>query len=291
MLIVGAILVVPVRMWLVYLPPNASSLLFVETEDPLVALTIDDGPDPVYTPQILDVLEAHGARATFFMTGEHIRAHGETAKMVRDRGHEIGNHGRDHQVLAFASRVEIEKSLAHCDRAIGEVLDMPSPRFVRAPQGKALFRVASVIREQGRVLVAATALGNDWMKSYQDQPETIADLVTEKIEPGGIIALHDGCDDDAIAHDLPDTLMNRRATVGRRDGTVEALEVILTRLKEQDLKAVSVGELLGERPVEVLTEKPAFWLLTAVAILAAVLSFRWCWRVPHRGKRSVGTQG
>lgn len=66
------------------------------TEEPLVALTFDDGPDPVVTPALLEILAAHNAKATFFMTGENAVKHPELVEAVRGGGHAIGNHSWDH---------------------------------------------------------------------------------------------------------------------------------------------------------------------------------------------------
>ena len=64
----------------------------VDTWAPLVALSFDDGPDPAYTPQVLDILARYEAHATFFLIGENARRHPELARRIRDMGHEVGNH-------------------------------------------------------------------------------------------------------------------------------------------------------------------------------------------------------
>ena len=72
----------------------------------MVGLTFDDGPDPEYTPRLLEILHRHGARATFFMAGEAARQHPELVRQVAQAGHAIGNHGWDHPSFPFISRDE-----------------------------------------------------------------------------------------------------------------------------------------------------------------------------------------
>lgn len=64
----------------------------VDTDQPIVALTFDDGPDPIYTPQVLELLERYNVHATFFLIGKHARQYPELVARIRANGHEIGNH-------------------------------------------------------------------------------------------------------------------------------------------------------------------------------------------------------
>src|SRR5262247_3415195 len=99
----------------------------VNTLDPVVALTFDDGPDPVYTPRLLDILEIHGAHATFFMTGEAAQRHPELVKRVAQGGHAIGNHSWNHPSFPLISGRERREQIRACAKAT-------------APYGKRLFR-------------------------------------------------------------------------------------------------------------------------------------------------------
>ena len=101
-----------------------------------IALTFDDGPDPVITPRVLDLLDRHGARATFFCIGERVRAHPEIAAEIASRGHRVENHTQTHPHLFAcypvpALRREILDAQESIARATGH-----SPRLFRAPAGR-----------------------------------------------------------------------------------------------------------------------------------------------------------
>src|SRR5262249_39116165 len=93
-------------------------LYFVPTAAPVVALTMDDGPNPIATPQILDLLKEHEARATFFLIGDHIRGNEPLLERMRHEGHELGNHlARDYPSILL-SPDQFEKEIVEVDRLI-----------------------------------------------------------------------------------------------------------------------------------------------------------------------------
>ena len=99
-------------------------LYFVETQEPVVALTIDDGPDPVATSEILDVLRQHDARATFFLITDHIPGNEETLVRMVKEGHEIGNHlTADQSSIRFAPS-EFEKQLLAAHETLSRYSDV-----------------------------------------------------------------------------------------------------------------------------------------------------------------------
>ena len=83
----------------------------VETDEPIVALTFDDGPDPTYTPQVLELLERYHVHATFFLVGEHARQYPELVAHIRAHGHEIGNHTDSKATTFYMSAERFEASL------------------------------------------------------------------------------------------------------------------------------------------------------------------------------------
>ena len=83
-----------------------------------IALTFDDGPNPAITPELLDLLERYGAKATFFLIGERVRAFPALAREIAVRGHAIGNHTETHRALTLLSARGIAEELARCDEAI-----------------------------------------------------------------------------------------------------------------------------------------------------------------------------
>jgi peptidoglycan/xylan/chitin deacetylase (PgdA/CDA1 family) len=117
-----------------------------------VALTFDDGPVEPFTRQILDALDAAGAKATFFCVGENIDRFPELAREIVRRGHTLGNHTRGHRILTRLPEAEIaaeiEGGALAAERATGV-----RPRLLRCPKGYKGLRVARVARRLGLPLV------------------------------------------------------------------------------------------------------------------------------------------
>lgn len=88
------------RLFAAVLQKAMGTITHVATQDPVAALTFDDGPHPRYTPRILQILEKHQARATFFMVGEAAQKQQELVRLVAQAGHAIGNHSWDHPSLS-----------------------------------------------------------------------------------------------------------------------------------------------------------------------------------------------
>lgn len=152
-------------------------------------LTIDDGPDPVDTPQILDLLDEYGAKATFFMIGSNAQKHPELVIEVIRRGHTVGNHTHTHPLKCFwcAGRkrvcLELDTSLAVLRGAGAEV------RLFRAPVGIKNVFLKRCLAERGLRCVAWTIRSGDTLASKQD---TVIKRVLDEAKPGAIILMHEG---------------------------------------------------------------------------------------------------
>ena len=215
--------------WLLFAPPNGRSVNAVDTDAPLIALTFDDGPNPPDTDAILELLDEHGVRATFFMTGEHIAAYPDTARQVAAAGHQLGNHSWDDEVLAFKSEEQIRDAIARTDALIREVgYDGAIP--FRAPRGVQFVRLAAILRDQGRPHVGGLVIAGDFVESAT--PQQMVDRVLDAVEPGSIVIFHDGDDSKPSAD---------------RSRTVEALRQLLPALRDIGLTPVPVRELVDER--------------------------------------------
>jgi peptidoglycan-N-acetylglucosamine deacetylase len=173
--------------------PSAQGLCRVftrfETDRQEVWLTIDDGPDAEDTPRILDLLDRHRARATFFLRGERVERFPGLAGEILRRGHEVGHHTHTHPAHSFwcASparvRAEIDDGLA----ALGR--EGARPRWFRAPVGiKSLF-LADALAARGLQCVGWSVRSLDTMI---DDPGRIARRVMERVRPGSILLLHEG---------------------------------------------------------------------------------------------------
>ena len=157
-----------------------------------VWLTIDDGPDPVDTPQVLDLLDARNAKATFFLIGRKAAAHPDLVRQIIARGHEVGNHTLNH----FAGRFWIHGPRTVCREIIGanDVLQPLLPagqriRWFRAPAGLRNHWVHPVLANAGLTLVAWSSRGFDGVSADAD---AVVQRVRDSVDEGGIVLLHEG---------------------------------------------------------------------------------------------------
>lgn len=190
----------------------------VKTDQPLVALSFDDGPNPDYTPQVLALLEKHRAKATFFLIGERAARHPELVGRIRAGGHEVGNHYYMKGATLRHSARDFVGYLDRTERATG--ISAP-PKLFRPPGGVAWSHQLLLARERGYLTVLGTAYPHD---SAGPPVWYIRWLVTKNLRPGTIVILHDG---------IPDP---RRS--------IAALEPILAAGGEKGLSFVTVGTLL-----------------------------------------------
>jgi peptidoglycan/xylan/chitin deacetylase (PgdA/CDA1 family) len=159
----------------------------VEGEDAL--LTIDDGPDPVDTPVLLDLLDQHGTKAVFFVIGDKVRRYPDLAREIVRRGHHIGNHTMTHPAgtMWCAGSARTRREIAECSRAIEEVTGV-KPRWFRAPAGHRNWFTHPVLREQGLELVGWKKRAFDAVR--RDVPWIVKRLTTD-VRDGDIILLHE----------------------------------------------------------------------------------------------------
>ena len=152
-----------------------------------VALTFDDGPDPDGTPAILDALDAIGARATFFMVGEQVKAAPTLAREVANRGHDVGLHGGTH-----VSQRDLEDWKVKDEMAYGlgtlEVATGRRPTRFRPPYGVFSAAGYEACQALGLEPVYWSAWGMDWETI---SAERILDIVERDLAPGAIVVLHD----------------------------------------------------------------------------------------------------
>jgi peptidoglycan/xylan/chitin deacetylase (PgdA/CDA1 family) len=195
-----------------------------------VALTFDDGPSSD-TERILDILEEHKLRATFFMIGRHVEQLPQTARRVADEGHEIGNHSYSHPIFLYqnskATRHQLERTQAIITASTGV-----TPKLARPPCGVRTPAYFEAARSLGLRTVQWELAGFDWKRRSAKQ---IAHDVLSRARAGSIILLHDG--DSEGARD--------------RHETVAALPLIIEGLGSCGLRIVPLTELLGEKDVRI----------------------------------------
>jgi len=191
-----------------------------------IALTFDDGPNNVYTLQTLDILKAHGIRATFFLIGEYVNEDPRTAKKIVEEGHTIGNHTYSHPDLRFMFKDAIQKEIKRGGDAIFEVTGVRT-RLFRPPYGASEDKIINIAKDMGYVTIAYSVTASDGGKKIES--EKIIKNILEKTKNGSIILAHDG---------------NSHVKNSDRARTVEALGVIIGALKEKGYRFVTVPELL-----------------------------------------------
>lgn len=190
-----------------------------ETREGAVWLTIDDGPDPEDTPRLLDLLDAAGAKATFFVIGDKVRRHPELARAVAGRGHQLGNHTMTHPSGSFWAypRRAVEREVAGCQEAVREATGV-EPAWFRAPAGLRNHAVHPVLAARGLRLAGWSARGFDGVS-------TDADRIIARLRPGvrsgAVVLLHE----------------DRRARDGSRPAC-EVLRSVLSLLAARGLQAV-----------------------------------------------------
>lgn len=154
-----------------------------------VWLTIDDGPDPDDTPQILDLLAAYGARATFFVIGKNAARHPALIRAIIAGGHEVGHHTHTHPLAFFwcasPSRVnrELDAALAAL-HAVGV-----SPKWFRPPAGIKNLWLAAALRTRSLTCVGWSARG---LERWHSGAEAVANRTLHALRPGAILLLHEG---------------------------------------------------------------------------------------------------
>ena len=191
---------------------------FVPTEEPVVALTIDDGPDPVTTPLILDVLKKHGARATFFLVGNHIAGNEDVMVRMVEEQHELANHLTTEVPSVLLDSTELERQLLASHRVIAQFADV---RWFRPGSGWYNGRMLAVLDRHGY----RCALGSVYPFDPQIPSTWFAThYVLQNVHPGSIIVLHD-CG-------------------ARGERTATALATILPELHRRGLRVVTLSELL-----------------------------------------------
>ncbi|MCH0564504.1 polysaccharide deacetylase family protein [Streptomyces sp. MUM 2J] len=153
-----------------------------------VALTFDDGPDPVSTPLFLDALDALGVRATFFLLGEAVAGHPAVARETVRRGHELAVHGWSHDRPWLPAPVRELRGIGRTAAAV-HALAGRRPRWYRPPYGILTSARWAAARREGLRPVLWTAWGRDW--TADATPATVGATAAADLRGGGTLLLHD----------------------------------------------------------------------------------------------------
>jgi peptidoglycan/xylan/chitin deacetylase (PgdA/CDA1 family) len=193
-----------------------------------IALTYDDGPNKACTPRLLEVLERHQVKATFFMLGRYVTLLPKLAQEVAAAGHAIGNHTFTHPNLIFCSPVQMRMQVEECDRALRDHVGEHTSLF-RPPFGGRRPSVLRAARAMGFAPVLWSVTGYDW---NTDPPEKIEARVARQVRGGDVILLHDG---------------GHLGMGAERSATVAATDSLIRRYKDQGYQFVTIPEMMKLR--------------------------------------------
>jgi len=218
MLLAAAALLTAVTVSLA-LAVEASGLRRVRSAEGAVALTFDDGPDPRYTPAVLDALEKADASATFFVVGENAKRNPELIARMIAQGHEVAHHTQTHPRL---DRISPSRFASELDRGLHTLaaVGTPRPKWYRPPRGYRDARLEAMAEERGlRVALWARCFEKG---SYRSAREMAASMAAAT-RAGDIVLAHDG--------------------LGDRKMTVEALPLYLESMRTRGIEVVSLRDL------------------------------------------------
>ena len=211
-----------------------------------LALSFDDGPDPVWTPKILDILKQYHVRGTFFVIGDEAQKNiGLLQRYVRE-GHEIGNHTFTHPDISEISPRQLELELNWTERlfaaetGIQPLYFRPPYSIDQEPDTNDEAAPAYRIQQMGYTIIGDKIDTDDWAEHPRKSPQEITDSVLQQIEEmkthpwmrGSVVLLHDGG--------------------GNRAPTVAALPVLITTLRAKGYELVPVSELMGKTTAQVM---------------------------------------
>ena len=210
-------------------------------KDKVLCLTFDDGPDPKYTPLVLDILKSRGVPATFFVIGVNAESNPELIRREYREGHEIGNHTYSHPNVALISAERSQLELSTTQRILENLLGVSSTLF-RPPynadsEPQTPEEIVPIRRAQdlGYTTVAETIDPRDWTAGVS--AETIVNEIAGDIHNGNVILLHDAG--------------------GKRDATLAALPQIIDRFQAEGYRFATISELVNKTRAQVMPKPDA----------------------------------
>lgn len=213
------------RQDIVNMAKNNSDRIYIngDTQEKVVALTFDDGPDSKITPQILDILKANNIHASFFFIGERAKVLPSVVKRVYSEGNLVLNHSFSHPDLSKKNLAEIKTQINSTQNIINDIIGK-KPAIIRPPYGAVNDAVLKEVNAQDLKIAIWSIDTLDWS---QKEKSNIVKNVVDNVRPGEIILMHSN--DDKAA-------------------TAEALPELITKLKEKGYRFVDLGELLNISP-------------------------------------------
>lgn len=183
-----------------------------------IALTFDDGPDAVTTPQVLDILKKHDVHATFFVLGKRVVANEALVRRMHAEGHEVGNHSWNHPYFTRISIEQVQDEIESTQQAVMRA-GVPAPRLFRPPYGDVN---ETVLAHVPLTTVQWNIDPQDWLPKRQVH---LLEYMAAHARPGGVVVMHD-----------------------TKTATLERLDALVVQLKAQQYTLVTVSDVLGIEP-------------------------------------------
>ncbi|MNJ49953.1 Peptidoglycan-N-acetylmuramic acid deacetylase PdaC [compost metagenome] len=191
------------------------------TQDKVIAFTFDDGPNPLYTRQLIEIFSKVNGKATFFMLGDQIDAHEDVTQEVLDAGHEIGNHTYTHPDLTTLTLQDAQSEILRMEERITG-LTGKKPLTFRPPYFGINKDILQFVTDRGYYTIGAVnGEARDW---EQPGTEFIVEQTRKTVDKGKVLIFHDG--------------------YGDRSQSVEAVRLLLDELQAEGYRFVTVSELI-----------------------------------------------
>ncbi|WP_226681713.1 polysaccharide deacetylase family protein [Sutcliffiella horikoshii] len=219
----------------VQLPQSIEVTRYGKSKKKEVVLSFDDGPDPAYTTEILDILEEYNVKGTFFILGKNAMMHPQLVKRMYDEGHEIGNHTFTHPDVTTITPSRLRMELNATQRLVqgitGHSMTLFRPPYISDTILSSRNEQLPIMTAQdmGYTMVGETIDSGDW---YNTSEEELVNQTLKQLKEGNVILLHDAGGDRSI--------------------TVEALPTLIEELKNRGYTFTTTGGLIGKSDSEIM---------------------------------------